>query len=194
MALLNIAIGGIPLLVIVVILIWLFRREVLGNTLEKKNLKTILFIFVFLILASIIARFLFTYFSLKPTSLGPYLLKDRGYIISYIYAMLSPYLYGALAGLILMLAGYLAATKMNRPLFEMKDYYIIFLTSFVVGFPNVLILIIGSLILMLFSQILARKADNRVSMAPYLLIAAIFILILNNFSFYLKFLNLLHLV
>jgi len=71
------------------------------------------------------------------------------------------------------------------------------LTVFAVGFPNLIVLIFGCLILMIIFQIFQvmvfkkKIADERLSVAPFLIFTSLVILLLQNFSFYFNLLNLI---
>lgn len=187
----------IPLVFDVVILLFLFKRLVIDRNLSTKNAKQALILIIAMFFGQLIAYLIFAYCQIKQSTLGVYLLKDYGYLGRSALMIAYPYGEGLVAALIFVLFGYLAFRYYQRPIIEKIDLYIIFICILVTGYPNILVLIGGTLILMVLFQlvqmIIFRKYE-RMALSPYLLFFAIVILILNNFNFYHNFLNLIGLV
>jgi len=188
---------AIPLVFEVVILFLLFKRlviKVANHNLSLKTAKTALVLVIIFLILQLIARSVFAYFQIKQSTLGVYLLKDHSFLKSTALSLAYPYGEALLVALIILLVGFLAFRFYRRPdrtLIEKIDLYIIFMTTLVVGYPNVFVLLLGGLALMIlaqFGQIIFKKKNEPIPISPYLLILAITILILNNFNFYYEFL------
>jgi len=193
----------IPLVFEIVVLFLLFKRlviKVAKHNLSLKTAKSALVLILVVLILQLIARSVFAYFQLKQSTLGVYLLKDHSFLKNIALSLAYPYGEALLVALIMLLVGFLALRFYRRPdrtLIEKIDLYIIFMTTLVVGYPNVFILLIGTFVLMVFIQlgeIILKKKNERLAISPYLLILAIIILILNNFNFYYEFLIKLKLI
>jgi len=189
----------IPFVFEIVVLFLLFKRLVLKVAKQNLSLKTaksaLVSILVILIL-QLIAKLVWAYFQIKQSTLGPYLLQDHAYLKSTALSFIFPYGEALLVALIMLIVGFLAFRFYRQPLIEKIDLYIIFLTTLVVGYPNVFVLLAGTFVLMIFIQLGEKllKKNERLAISPYLLILAIIILILNNFNFYYEFLAKLKLI
>jgi hypothetical protein len=131
---------------------------------------------------------------MKADPLGSYLLPGQGtnYFSSVLWSTFEPLILGILVGILLTLVAILIKRYTAKPWFETFEIWIIFLTSFLVGFPGVFVLLLASFLLMIIWQIF-RKAE-RVMLAPFLLLVCLAQLVLNNFQFYQNFLVRLHLI
>ena len=188
----------IPLVFEIVVLFLLFRRLVLKvakQNLSLKTAKSALVLILVVLILQLIARAVFAYFQIKQSTLGVYLLKDHTFLKNTALNLAYPYGEALLVALIILLVGFLALRfyrRSDRTLIEKIDLYIIFMTTLVVGYPNVFVLLLGVLALMIlvqFGQIIFKKKNEPIPISPYLLILAIIILILNNFNFYHNFLS-----
>lgn len=187
----------IPLILTVVILLVLFRIELLKGGIKFDFLRKMIFLVLIISVLEVIARVILFYFQLKKSPIGVYLLPSKGttYFIEKIWQMAMPLVIGVLIGIILLLIVALIRKFSARPFFSEIDQWILFLTGLVAGYPSVLVLITGSLLLMIifliFSSLLQKVPikNERISITPYIIFSAIGILILENFSFYQSFIN-----
>lgn len=191
---LNQIIFWAPLIVAVVILLWLWRKTVLNTQIEKKHLRNVIIIILVIYILQILGRLALLYYSLKKSQLGIYLLPGKGTNYFYVttYDIFKPFVIALAIAAGLALIVFLINRYLKKPWFETNDIYLIFITSFLVGFPGVIILLLATLILMVIWQIIFRI--QRINFAPFLIFVAILILILSNFPFYQKFLGWIHLI
>lgn len=190
----NQIIFWIPLVIAVVILLWLWRKTVMGKVVEKRHFRIVIIIILIVYILQVLGRIALLYYSLKNSQLGIYLLPGKGtnYFYTAIYDLIKPFVFALVTAVILALIVFVTIRHLKKPWFEQNDLYLIFITGFLVGFPGVLILLLATLILMVFWQLIFRI--ERISFAPFLIFVAILELILSNFSFYQKFLSFIHLV
>lgn len=188
-----------PPILAVILLIILFRQNLFGE-IEIKFLKKWVILIVAAYILQLVARVFIFYWQLKKSTLGIYLLPGKGtsFFVDNVWAnYLLPLVVTVAIAFVLVAIVLLVARFVKRPFFEDIDWLIVFLTVFVVGFPNSIVLVFGSLILMIIFQILQalvfkkKIADERIKIAPFLIFTSLAILVLGNFSFYLNFLNLI---
>lgn len=199
---LNQIIFWIPLLVTAAVLLWLFREDALTGTLPIVKAKRAIKIVAAVIFIQYLARIGLFYWSLKKDPLGKYLAPGQGtnYFAQNIWSITQPLLLAFFIALVLVLIVILIMRFSKRPLFEEVDPYIIFLTSFIVGFTGIFILLVASFLLMIIWQIARAKVRKtplnqfRQRLSPFLLLVALAQLILANFAFYQNFLIHLHLI
>lgn len=192
----------VPLSISAIILLWLFYLEIRGVTVSARTAGISLLIIVGINILQFLARSLYLYFALKANGLGQYLLPGKGtnYFYQTIWSFGQPYLWTLAIALGLALILLIIKIIMKSPIVDRADLYLITLTAVVVGSSSVLILILASFFLMFIFQLIYSlrqrklKTSFRLAMAPFLLIVAFVILILNYFEFYWKFLGLLRLV
>ena len=191
---LNQIIFWIPLVIAVVILLWLWRKTVTGKIIEKRHFRIVIVILLLIYILQMLGRIALLYYSLKNSQLGIYLLPGKGtnYFYTAIYDIINPFIIALAIAAGLAIVVFLINRYLKKPWFEQSDIYLIFITSFLVGFPGILILLLATLILMVFWQLIFKI--ERISFAPFLIFVAIFELILSNFTFYQQFLSLVHLL
>jgi len=190
-----------PIVLSGLILAWLFFLE-LKDRLSSKTAGRFLAVVIGIYFLDILVKIIYTYFKLKGSSLGQYFLPGSGdnYFYRLIWDYFQPSAWAALSGLGIILILIILRRILKSTIVDKKDLFIIILTVFVVGTSNVLVLIVGSFLLMLFVQLGASIRQKkmvtgwRLKISPFLLPMAILLLILNNFTFYLKFLALLRLI
>ena len=192
---LNQLIFWIPLLIVVGILLWLWREDVATGQLPIGKVKKAIKIVVMVIFLQYLLKIGLFYFLLKKDPLGPYLLPggETNFFFQNIWVALKPLFLATLVAVVLVLIVILIKRLSQRPLFEEVDVYVIFLGSFLVGFPGVLVLLIGTFLLMIIWQ-LVRGAKERLRLSPFLLFVCLAQLVLNNFQFYQNFLVRLNLI
>ena len=190
----------IPLIVVVVVLLWLWRKMLLNEPLEISKLKNVTIIIVGIYVLKMIFQVGLLYYSLKQNPLGMYLLPGQGtnYFAQSVWLLIQPLVLGILVGSGLVLLALAVKRLTKRPWFDLTDYFILFITGFLMGFPNVLLLLVGSLLLMIIWQIfvlllLKRTLEERLSLSPFLILVTVIHLILINFDFYQQFLTTLRL-
>lgn len=184
----------IPLVFEIVVLFLLFKRlviKVAKQNLSFKTAKSALVLILVVLILQLIAKLVFAYFQIKQSTLGVYLLKDHTFLKNTALGLAYPYGEALLVALIMLLLGYLALRFYRRPMIEKIDLYLLFITALVVGYPNVLVLLIGTFALMILIQFgrILKKKNERLAISPYLIIVAMIILVLNNFRFYADFLS-----
>ncbi len=202
MNLLSQIIFWIPFLFSVGILLWLWRKSVTLEPIEPKTLKRAVVGVIGLYVLQFLGRVIIFYYYLKKDPLGMYLLPDKGtnFFLQNIWGYGKPLVWAIVAAAVIALAAYLIKRYSAKPWFETNDIFIIFITCFLVGFPGVFLLLVGSLLLMIVFQLLSRLifktplGENRLNIASFLLFVGLMMLILANFSFYINFLSWLHLV
>ena len=198
---LNQLIFWIPLLIVVGILLWLWREDVTTGQLQIVRVRKAIKIVVIVIIIQYLLKIALFFWFLKKDPFGPYLLAGEGtnFIFQNIWVMIKPLLLATLVALVLVLIVILIKRVTQRPLFEEVDIYVIFLTSFLVGFPGIFVLLIGAFMSMIIWQLihsaLSKSPLNqfRLRLSPFLLIVTIANLILLNFRFYQNFLVTVHL-
>jgi len=180
-----------PLVFEVAVLFLLFKRLVVNRDLSIKTAKRALVIIVAVFILPLIVKLVWAYFQIKESTLGPYLLQDHTYLKNTALSFIFPYGESILAALIMLILSFLALRFYRRSMIDKIDLYIIFITTLVVGYPNVFVLLAGVFLLMILVQVvkIVKKKNERLAISPYLLSLAIIILILNNFDFYHNFLS-----
>jgi len=89
---------------------------------------------------------------------------------------------------------------LKSPLVDTTDFLVVMLAIIAVGPTNVLVLILGGFGLMLLWQIFKIFSGQKISrlerlqITPFVLVVAMAVMVLSNFPFYFKFLNLLRLI
>lgn len=197
MTILYRAIFWVPFALTIAIFLMLFYLEVFKKKIKIHQAKEATCVILIVYLAQFVFKSLYFYFYNRGTELGQYLLKVPGYISKNVWYMFQNYLGSLLTGFIVLLAAIIASKITKRPFFEKPDFWIIFVASFVAGFPGVMVMILGALVLMLLAQIYLiaiKKSHQRLSLTPFLLLSVIIVGILNSFSFYIHFLQSLKLI
>lgn len=198
----NQIIFWIPLIVIVVVLLWTWRKIVTNQVIEVAKLKNIVILIVGVSFLKILSQIGFLYYALKKDPLGMYLLPGQGtsYFSQSIWLISKPLILGIITGVVLLLFALLIKRLITRPWFDTTDFFVIFLTGFIMGFPGVLLLLLGSLLLMIIWQLVVAAVlkrsltEGRLPWSPFLLFMTILHLLLSNFNFYQHFLAILHLI
>lgn len=213
----NQIIFWIPFLIVVGILLWLWRQDVLDGAIPLDKLKNAIIVVVAIYILQLLARIGLLYYFLKKDPLGAYLLPGQGtnFFVQNIWATLKPLFLATLVAVVLALIVILIKRLIQRPLFEDVDVYVIFLTSFLVGFPGIFVLLIGTFLLMIIWQLVRGAVLSfdrlrtipseveglktplnqfRVRLSPFLIFVCLAQLVLNNFHFYQSFLVKLHLL
>lgn len=182
----------IPLVFSVAILLLIFIRLVLFKKLNLKTVKLGLLGIVIVYFLQLLGKLIWTYFALRGSTLGAYLLQDHAYLKDTLLRLAYPFGESLLVALIMVFLAYLGLRFYPRPILEKIDLYLIFIASFIVGYPSVFVLLFGSFILMVLIQagsLVFKKASDRLSLSPYLIVGAIIIGVLSNFNFYWQFLG-----
>ena len=187
----------LPLIAAVIILIWLLRQELLKGGNQEKTLKKAIIVLLAINILAVLFQLSRFYLELKNDPLGQYLLPGKGtnYFFFASWNLLEPLVLALALASFWVILGLIIFKIARRPLFSQSDFYLIFLTAFVVGYPDVLVLLLGSLLLMILIKIIGRllgKKDLpglRLRIAPFLIIVALLILIFSIFPFYQFFLN-----
>lgn len=183
----------IPLVFELAILLVLFKKLTGKMGLVFASAKK----FAFLILGAIIVQFLaqlvYVYFQIKTSNIGIYLLKDGNYIKGTLFGLAQPYIESIIIAVIFTLVFYLIYRFYKQPVIDKVDLVIIFLCSILSSYANIFIVIVGSLLLMVFYQIFnllfLKSKTLRVGISPFLILASMATLVLNNFDFYINFLR-----
>lgn len=189
----------IPLIFSVSVLLYLFRQIILKGKLKRNVLFNLTLALVGLSILQLLARILIFYWQLKKSSLGSYLLPGKGstFFLDHVWASyIQPFIFLAIIALVLVIIIFLVRKKSQRPLFEDSDWLIVLLTAFSAGFPNLLVMLIGALLLMIIFQlfqrvVFKRSLTERLKIAPFLIFASLVVIVLANFTFYIKFLSLI---
>lgn len=192
----------IPLLIVVGILLWLWRKDITTGQLQIGKVQKAIKIVVVVILIQYGLKIGLFYWFLKKDPLGSYLLPGGGtnFFLQNVWVALKPLFLATLVAVVLVLMVILIKRLIQRPLFEDIDVYVIFLTSFLVGFPGIFVLLIATFLLMIIWQLIngavtrSSLSQFRLRLSPFLLFVCLAQLVLNNFSFYQNFLSWLHLV
>jgi len=196
---LNRLIFWLPQIIVGAIFLWLFFQKI-RQKLTVNSIRKAIILMVAVYVIQILIRIGFFYWQLKNDPLGTYLMPGKGSYFFYqtIWQMTLPLVAAIVAAIFLVILVSFVKKVTHRPLFNEEDTWIIFLTTLAVGYPNVYVLLFGSLILMVIIQLIetVRKRNDpnreiRLSIDSYLLIVALAIIILNNFAFYNKLLNLI---
>lgn len=191
------AVYWIPLFLTVVILLILFRIELLKGGIAFPFLRKMILLVIGIAILGVFGKITFFYVELKKSPIGLYLLPGEGttYFIEKVWQMALPVIIGALIGIILLLVVVLVRKYSQRPLFTEIDQWILFLGGFTVGYPSILVLVLGSMLIMIIFLIIASLfnkvpiKDQRIMITPYVIFTTIAILILRNFSFYINFIS-----
>ncbi len=187
----------LPFAVTIVIFLVLFYLEVFRKEIKQSLAQKATLIVLVIFGVQIVLKIIFFYFYTKSSGLGQYLLKEPGYVTRNVWYIVSAYLGNVLIGAILLLLAVIAQKISKKTFFEKADFWIIFITAFVAGFPGVIVMLIGALILMILVQafkLIFYKSQKRLSLTPFLLLGAIIVGILSSFSFYIQFLQNLKLI
>ena len=193
----------IPLAVTILVLAWLVLKTIAKKKISRRTYLKLILLIIGVYILKLAAWAIFKYWQLAHDPFGQYLLPGKGskYYEQMLWFISQPYVIALAIAIGLVVFANLVTRLTKRPLFEHDDFYVIFLTTFVVGYPNIFVLIVGSGILMIFFQIGAvlrsrgkSLQEFRVSFAPFLLVSALIIIILANFSFYNQFLGYLRLI
>lgn len=184
-----------------VILFWLFSLT-LGGGLSSRTVKISLTAILIVNILTIAGKIIYLFFQSKDEKYRSILesIYGQNYFLKISWDLVNPIFWSIVAGLGLVLLLLMIQKVSRSPLFDQTDLWLILLTMIAVGSTNVLVLILGSFVLMLFLQFFAvikgKKAvlNFRLQIAPFLLAAAIIILILSNFSWYWQFLALIKLI
>ncbi|MCL5407421.1 MAG: hypothetical protein M1429_02915 [Patescibacteria group bacterium] len=189
----------VPLVLSSLIILWLFYLE-LRSKVSSKTAGRALTAIILIYFLQIATQAVYIYIKFKGDQFGKYLLPPKSnYFYQIIWQMSSSYVFALAIGLVLVLVLLLLRQVFKAEILDRADFFILLLTVSVVGASSVLVLILGSFFLMtffLFGFSLKQKKLStraRLTLAPFLLITAFAILILNNFDFYVKFLQLLRL-
>lgn len=190
-------INWIPLLVAVVILLWLLRQDLSNGLARKESLKKAIIIVLVVNLLAILFQLGKFYIALKNDPMGVYLLPGKGnnYFFYSSWNLFEPLVLAIAAGALMVLVGLIIAKVSRRPMFLESDFYVFFLTSLIIGYPNFLVLFLGGLLLMVIFKIAGQlifkqnQIQSRTRIAPFLYLVAILIIILSQFTFYQFFLN-----
>jgi len=199
---LNQLIFWIPLVVTVGVLLWLFREDILKASIPVPKLKKAIIIVIGVTVLQYLSRIGLFYWSLRKDPLGMYLLPAQGtnYFIQSVSAMTKVFLLNILVAIGLVFIVILIKRLTQRPLFEESDLYVIFLASFLVGFPGIFILFMAAFLLMIIWQLAGRLVfktvlnQSRLRVSPFLIFVALIHLVLVNFYFYQNFLGYVHLI
>ncbi len=190
----------IPQILAVILLIILFRQIILAGEIQVKFLKKWTIVIVAAYILQLLARVFIFYWQLKKSTLGIYLLPGKGtsFFVDNVWAnYLLPLVVTIAIDFVLVAVVLLVAHLVKRPFFEEADWLVILLTVFIVGFPNLIVLIVAALILMIIFQIFQSLVfgkhllNERLKIAPFLIFTSLAILVLGNFSFYINFLSLI---
>jgi len=188
----------IPMVTAVVLLLVLLRIELLKGGIPFGLLRKSIVIMLGLYILQIFFRMLLFYLELKKSPIGVYLLPGKGttFFTEKLWMISEPLFLGILIGLFFIFIILLVKKYVNRPLFEENDPWIIFLVTFIVGYPNIYVLLIGSLLIMVIFKILqmvlsGRQVSERLQLVPFFLLTGVLILVLSNFSFYSAIYNLI---
>ncbi|MFA6492850.1 MAG: hypothetical protein WCV58_01785 [Patescibacteria group bacterium] len=189
----------VPLVFSCVVVLWLFYLTLVGKISSKAARRALIAVIVIYFL-QIAVNITYFYFRLKGDEFGKYLLPpNSNYLYQAAWAMSSPSVWALAIGIGLVLILLLLRKIFHSEILDRSDFYILLLTIFLVGPSSVLVLVLVSFLLMIcfligfsFKQ---KKVDYRAKLilSPFLLIVAFIILILNNFEFYFKFLEMLRL-
>lgn len=187
----------IPLIFSVSALIFCFRQIILKKNLPPKALRNLTLAVVILYILQVLSRIYIFYWQLKKSAFGNYLLPGKGssFFIDNVWTtFLEPFVIMAVTALVLILLIFLTRRFIKRPLFEDSDWIVLILTIFPVGFPNLIVLIFASFLLMIIFQIFQKLTfkksfGDRLEIAPFLIFSSLAILVLTNFPFYHNFLN-----
>lgn len=193
----------IPQIIIIIILLGLLAADLKKGIIQLKTVKNAIILIVAVYVLRDLLRVGLFYLALKKdtTGLGQYLLPGQGtkYFQETVWNMYEPFLISILTAILLVLIALIIGKISKRSPLDSSDILILALTSFIAGFPQVFFLLIGSFLLMIASQIFIRfQAKNageiRLRLSPYLIVTTMIMMILANFSFYGRFLNILKLI
>lgn len=187
----------LPLIVVILILLSLLRRNLKAGQIDPLLARRSGVIILVIVLAQQVAQLLGAYFSMKAEPIGPYLFRESGYIYNLVWPYLKVDILGTLIGVVLVLILVLIMRLSARPLIDYTEGVLIIISTFVSGYPNAIVVIFLSFVFMIIAQIgqvaIAKNITNRMNLGPYLLFTTILILILSRFNFYTNFMSLLRL-
>jgi len=199
MSILSQLIYYVPLALTGLILLWLLYLEVKDELTSRLALRYLLIVILINIL-QIASQVGLLYWQLKKDPFGQYLLPGKSDYFTNIAISQSLSLAWPLAAALVIILGLILIRKvLKSTIIDKTDLALITLTFTAVGFSSITVLIGGTFIWMILVQVFAilknrkKKTEFRLKMTPFLLVVAFIILILNNFDFYWKLLQKLHL-
>ncbi len=184
---LTFIIVAVPILTAALIMLLWLRSILLGQKISHSWLKIGVQIIFAIYVLQLGGKIILYIFELKESPLGTYLLLDSSFIWRSIFNIALPYGRGLIFGLILLGIAYLLFIYYRKPVLELSDGWLLFITTFVLGYPNFLISLVATLVIMVVFQILQLsifRSSKRLSISPFLLGVTVVILVLSNFAFY----------
>jgi hypothetical protein len=174
---------------VLVFLIYAWKKEILG-----KFVRYAFGVVLILFLATSSIGILLLYKAIKQSPLAAYLLAGPNSFFA--ERMLAA---AESVGGVLILAAFLyflgwLVTRFRKTLAEKEFPLILGIIGIVAGLINILPVILLGLILAIIWQIIKLGKTKRISLTPFLLSSAISVNALNLFSFYQKFLSMVHLI
>ncbi|MGA2666653.1 MAG: hypothetical protein ABSE91_01005 [Patescibacteria group bacterium] len=187
----------VPFIIAILTFLWLLWLEFFKKGIGLKTARRATFLVFGIFAFQMLAKMFIFYWVTKHSTFGPYLLKTPSFLKSNLWYIAQTFLVYVLVAVSFTVVAVIVYKLFKRPLFKKSDLWVVFATTLVAGYPDVLIVLIGALLLMILIQIIivafAHKSI-RLNLIPFLIIATILVGILNNFNFYLTFLRTLHLI
>ncbi|HLB95520.1 MAG TPA: hypothetical protein VJK26_01295 [Patescibacteria group bacterium] len=183
------------------ILFWLFTLT-LRDGLTLRTAKISLALILGITMLTIGAKMTYLYLRLRGDQFSQYLIPAYGenYYLRILWDLSQPLLWSLLIGLGLVVVFLILRRILKSPLVDTTDFLVVMLAIIAVGPTNVLVLILGGFGLMLLWQIFKIFSGQKISrlerlqITPFVLVVAMAVMVLSNFPFYFKFLNLLRLI
>ena len=183
---------GIEIILIVLLFFWFFKREIF-----KRIIKITIWAEIGLLIFAWASQIVLTYFALKNSELGPYLVSGKNsYFLSQTIYISQEYLWIFLIAILFYLLIIFLAKKQKKPRLDENAAPIFFIT--ILAFSSIrllnfipglifafLIAVVWQLSLIIFRR---AKLDNRIAISPCLITSAIILQVLSLFPFYLQFL------
>ena len=183
---------GIEIILLVLLFFWLFKKDFFDRFLKISSLAV-----AGLVILSWASQIILTYFSLKSSDLGPYLISGKNsFFANQAISISKEFLMVFVLALFFYFLVYFVYKRQKRPIFNENSATIFFISILALSSIRLLNFIpglISAFILAILWQIVLKisrkeKSENRVDIIPCLLISAAIIEILSLFPFYFQFL------
>ena len=191
-------INWIPMILMGLVFLWLLFLEIRWD-LKAKNARNGLIAILMITLLQVAAKIIYLYISLKASPMGNYLLPGSGshYLSEAAWQFLQPAFYSLIVGIGLIVFLLIIGKIFRSSVIDRLDIYIILMTIVAVGHKSAPILILGSFLIMVLTNLFYRffkhgSKEMRLQIGAFLIISAFIILIIKNFMFYNVFLQIIH--
>ncbi|AKM82340.1 TPA: hypothetical protein DD449_04575 [Candidatus Berkelbacteria bacterium] len=165
----------------------------------KQFLKPAVYISIAIFLVSLANQILNLYFAVKGSSFGQYLLEGmNGFFWQKTIGLSKSYFLSFLFAISIFFIAQLVFEKQKRQVLDEYAPTIAFVTALLVGSVQIIPLFVAAFIFAIVYQLIylvvKKVSDSRVSIVPFLILAALIIQVLQIFPFYDKFLGWLHII